>query len=402
MGAKHVRKWASLLVAALMFLSLLLAGCGSPAAKNQTESSTDNSSKPAVHSNQDEFTVQQPAGSKVDLTSYYKQYGVTCSVNLTATGGAVTVAGLPKTLPTPKKKYKIGLALYTSVDEVGAFVLDGTKKAAAEMGIDLLVNDSNYDQNAQNQAIEQWILQGVYGVILYPADFNAVGPILKKLKDAKIPVEAGNPPLVGEVNSVFMIDNVDIGRKSATLLVDAIKKQQNTDQPKGLVVEQTLPFQHPNAATREAGFMEVMNQNPGLKVLKLTGVSPEDHYTAFEGALQAHPDIVGGWGLYDSALIGMMNARNAAKKTNVLLAGVDNDRQILAAIAKGDIVGSVGYSAYNHAYWTIDNLVNLLNGAPVPAMITGPIESITKDNVSDLFKQYYGGKTLEDYLAGKK
>jgi ABC-type sugar transport system substrate-binding protein len=97
----------------------------------------------------------------------------------------------------------------------------------------------------------------------------------------------------------------------------------------------------------------------------------------------------------------MANARKAAGKTNIILVGVDNDRPILAGIYKGEITGSVGYNAYNHAEWTMSNLVNLLNGVEVPGQIIGPIEVITKDNVSDLFKMYYGGKTLKDYMAGK-
>lgn len=31
----------------------------------------------------------------------------------------------------------------------------------------------------------------------------------------------------------------------------------------------------------------------------------------------------------------------------------------------------------------------------------GLIEKITKDNVAELFKMYYSGRTIEDYLAGK-
>ena len=350
------------------------------------------------HSNAGEFTYIQKAGTTVDLTSYYAQYKVDSKSTITAKGGIVTVKGLPKSLPKPAKKYKIGLALYYTVDEVGAFVLDGTKKAAAKMGVELLVNDANYDQNVQDQAIEQWILQKVDGVILYPANFTACEGILKKLKDANIPVMAGNPPLAGVVNSVMTIDNVEIGRKSAEFIVNALKAKGKVEGP---VVFQTLPFLHPNAETREAGFREVLGKYPGIKIIKLTGISPEEHYAAFEGAMQANPDMVAAWGLYSSAVIGMANARKAAGKTNIILVGVDNDRPILAGIAKGEITGSVGYNAYNHAEWTMSNLVNLLNGVEVPGQIIGPIEVISKQNVSSLFKMYYGGKTLEDYMAGR-
>lgn len=351
-----------------------------------------------VHSNLDEFTKIQ---DQVDLKAYYAEYGVDCECTFTGSGGVVSVKGLPEKLPTPNEKYTIGLALYYTVDEVGAFILEGSQKIADEMGIELLINDANYDQVKQDQAIEQWILQDVDGVIFYPADFNACGPILQKLKDANIPVMAGNPPLTpSEVVSVFTIDNIAIGQGGAQLIIDTLEVQGRPLE--GTVIFQNIPFLHPNAATRKGGFLEVTAKYPLIKVIELTGLSPEDHYTAFESAIQAHPDLIGAWGLYSSAVIGMANAKKAAGRDDIILTGVDQDRPILSGIYNGEITGTVGYAPYHHAYWTICNLVNILNGVPdVPGNIIGPIETVTKDNVEELFEYYYGGRTLQDYLAGK-
>jgi ABC-type sugar transport system substrate-binding protein len=389
---------------ALILLFIVVVVCSSVVlmgSKRKDEAPVEETMEAAPsmeHSNIDEFTYVEPAGTMVDLTDYYAEYGVESNSVITAKGGTVAVGGLPEKLPTPKEKYTIGLALYYTVDEVGAFVLEGTEQAAEKMGIELLVNDANYKQENQDQAIEQWILRGVDGVIFYPADFNACKPILQKLKDAGIPVMAGNPPLVGEVNAVMTIDNVEIGRKSAEFIVEALEEK---GEVAGKVVFQTLPFLHPNAETREAGFREVLGGYPGIEIIELTGISPEEHYTALEGAMQANPDMVAAWGLYSSAVIGMSNARKAAKRDDIILVGVDNDRPILAGIYKGEITGSVGYNAYNHAYWTMSNLVNMLNGAEVPGHIIGPIEVIARDNVTELFEMYYGGRTLKDYMAGK-
>jgi ribose transport system substrate-binding protein len=352
---------------------------------------------PKVHSNAAEFTK---IADVTDMKAYYAQYGVTCDATFLGKGGDVAVKGLPKVLPTPDKKYKIGLALYFTVDETGANVLEGTQAAADKMGIELVVNDANYDQAKQDQAVEQWILEGIDGVLFYPADFTACGPILQKLADAKIPVMCGNPPLTpSTVNSVFTIDNVQIGRDGAQLLLDTIKASGG--KMEGTVVFQNLPFLHPNAATRKAGFLEVMAKQPLIKVVELTGITPEEHYKTFEGAMQAYPDMIGAWGLYSSAVVGMSNARKAAGKTMPIV-GVDQDRIILAGIFNDEIVGTVGYNPYNHAYWTLDNMVNILNGVEdYPGQIIGPIETVTKANVEDMFKMYWNGKTIQDYLAGQ-
>ena len=105
---------------------------------------------------------------------------------------------------------------------------------------------------------------------------------------------------------------------------------------KGKIVYNTLPFVHPNAVTRILGFEGVFEKYPDIELVELTGESPEEHYTAFEGAIQANPDMLGAWGLYSSATIGMNNAKLAAKRDDILLTSVDNDRPILAGISKDE------------------------------------------------------------------
>jgi ABC-type sugar transport system substrate-binding protein len=169
---------------------------------------------------------------------------------------------------------------------------------------------------------------------------------------------------------------------------------------KGSVVYQTLPFVHPNAATRAKGFVDVFKKYADIKIIELTGISPEDHFTAFDGAIKANPDMIGAWGLYSSATIGMMNAAKA-NGSKVLLSSVDQDKPILAGIYNGTVVGTAAYSSIAPAKWCMSEMVNLLNGAPIPGVIFYANMAITKDNVEAAFEHYYPGKTLKDYLAGK-
>ena len=245
-----MKRWLSLLLVLFVLGSVVLAGCSrSTGNKASTLAPATQSATAQPNPNAGDFTMLQ--AGKVDLGPYYAQYGVKCTSTITSMGGSVSVSGLPTTLPKAAKRYKIGLALYTTVDEVGSMVLEGTKKAAAQAGVDLLVNDCNYNQDAQNAAVEQWITEGVDGVILYPADFTACGSILEKLKAANIPVIGGNPSLAGTVNSVIMIDNVQCGQRSAQALMDAVVAKDGPD-PKGTVVYQTLPFVHPRPAKRDS------------------------------------------------------------------------------------------------------------------------------------------------------
>jgi ribose transport system substrate-binding protein len=301
-------------------------------------------------------------------------------------------------MPKADKKYKIGFSVYYTVDEVGSMILESMKAAAEEAGVELLVNDANYDQNAQNQAIEQWILQEVDGVILAPCDFTGVKTALDALEKAGIPVVTLNAPLAGNVDSSVISDTVEQGKIAGELLEKALL--DSGKEMKGSIVYQTLPFVHPNAATRAKGFTDVFTKYPDIKIIELTGISPEEHFTAFDGAIKANPDMLGAWGLYSSATIGMLNAKLANGKGEILLSSVDNDKPILKGIHDGDIVGTAAYSSIAPARWCMSQIVNLLNGVDIPGIVFYANMEITADNVESAFEHYYPGQTLQDYLSG--
>jgi ribose transport system substrate-binding protein len=407
---RKLTRFASL----LLILSFVLASC-TPAATPTTApveeattapveeapAPTAESAAPAApeNVNKADFTYVGDPETVFDLNGWYKEVDVEANVTIRSKGAVKVPDEMTTAMPKANKKYKIGFSVYYTVDEVGSMILDTMKAAAEEAGVELLVNDANYDQSAQNQAIEQWILEKVDGVILAPCDFTGVKTSLDALEAAKIPVVTLNAPLAGNVDAVVIGDTVEQGKIAGELLEKAL--QASGKEMKGSIVYQTLPFVHPNAATRAKGFKDVFTKYPDIKIVELTGISPEDHYKAFDGAIKANPDMIGAWGLYSSATIGMMNAMLASEKKDLLLTSVDNDKSILAGINKCEIVGTSAYSSIASANWCMSEIVNLLNGAEIPGVVFYANMAITKDNVESAFEHYYPGKTLKDYMEGK-
>ena len=138
-----------------------------------------------------------------DLNAWYADVGVEANTTILSPGAVKVPDEMTTAMPKADEKYTIGFSVYYTVDEVGAMILESMKAAAEEAGVELLVNDANYDQNAQNQAIEQWILQGVDGVILAPCDFTGVKTALDALEEANIPVVTLNAPLAGTTYAVI-------------------------------------------------------------------------------------------------------------------------------------------------------------------------------------------------------
>jgi ABC-type sugar transport system substrate-binding protein len=348
-----------------------------------------------VNPNTADFTYVGDPTAVFDLNGWYKDASVDANTTIRETGAVKVPDDMTTAMPKAAKKYTIGFSIFYTADEVDSMILDSMKAAAEQAGVTLLVNDANYNQNAQNQAIEQWILQKVDGVILAPCDFYGVKTALDDLAAANIPVVTLNAPLAGSTYATVISDCVEQGTIAGQLLETAMLA---TGKPmKGTVVYQTLPFVHPNAATRALGFKNVFTKYPDIKIVELTGISPEDHYTAFDRAIKAYPDMIGAWGLYSSATIGMMNAAKA-DGSNVLLSSVDNDKPILAGIFNGTIVGTAAYSSIAPARWCMSEMVNLLNGATIPGIVFYANMRVTKDNVEAAFAHYYPGKILKNYM----
>ena len=356
---------------------------------------------PAASSFADDFTYvdEWPDGTTFDISTYYNELGVDCSYQLRATGGVVNVPDdNVGSLPTPAGDYTIGFSVYYTVDEVGAMLLDSMKAYAEEAGVTLKVNDANYDQNAQNQAIEQWILEGVDGVILAPCDFTGVKDALDALTEAGIPCVTLNPALVSEADSVVMSECKEQGIMAGQLLLDHLLAEGV--EMKGTIIYQSLPFVHPNAATRSDGFKSVFADYPDVEIVELTGTSVEEHYAAFESALMAYDDMIGAFGLYSAATVGMINAKLAAG-SDVPLTSIDNDKPILQAVYEGNCLGSACYSSTAPAYYCMGAIIELINGNDVPSAFFYQNQLVTKDNVEEMFEHYYAGKTLADYMAGE-
>ncbi len=351
-----------------------------------------------VNVNEADFTYKGDPGTVFDLNSYYADVGVDAHIKIIEAGAVKVPDNMTTAMPKAIKKYKIGFSIFYTLDEVDAMILESMKAAANEAGVELLVNDANYQQDAQNQAVEQWIVEGVDGVILAPCDFTEVKTALGALEAANIPVITLNAPLAGKINAAVISDTVEQGTISGELLEQVLL---SSGKPmKGEVVYQTLPFMHPNAATRAKGFKDVFAKYPDITMTELTGISTEDHFKAFDIAIKANPDILGAWGLYSSATIGMMNAQKA-NGSRIPLSSVDNDKPILAGIDKGDVVGTAAYSAAAPARWCMSEMVNLLNGAPIPGIVFYENMKVTKENVAEAFAHYYAGMTLNNYEAGK-
>ena len=128
---------------------------------------------------------------------------------------------------------------------------------------EVLVHNVNGDASAQIAGIRNLISSGANAIIVNPADREALNPVIKEAAARDIVVVSVDQAVTAPEAYVVTNDQVEYGRLGAQWLVDHLGG-------KGNIVEMRGISGVPADDDRHEGFMEVMEQNPGMKVVKET------------------------------------------------------------------------------------------------------------------------------------
>ena len=357
---------------------------------------------PPVHSSAADFTYNTEPGKQINVAEFFQVYGLDVNSMVTSKGGDVSVTAAPSNMPVPAKEYTLGLAIHNTSDIVGKTIFEQEQKACDELGIKYELSDAAMDQNVQNAAIESWVATNkVDGVIVYPRNYSAVGPALNELSDAGIPTISGITPLQGTFDALTLIPNEEMGAASAEYIIKGLKDAGK--ELKGKLIYGTLNIVHSNVPGREYGFFQYMAENaPDIEIIKIEGTAVDEFYDQMETYLvqDGKNEIIAAWGLYSGAMLGMSQAITANGRSDIIMVGIDYDQKVMADIKNGIITATIGHSPVLCGYWNVCNMVNMLNGAEIPAITRVPYDIITADNVDAMYEAYFPGSgTLAEYMA---
>src|SRR5436309_6551269 len=129
----------------------------------------------------------------------------------------------PASAPSAAVRYKIGFANITEDIPFAVRVREGIERAARQAGnIDLVVMNNRMDgQTALNNA-DNFLVQGVKGVIEFQTDEQFGRTIMDKFNAEKIPVVAIDIPMQGAI--FFGVNNTQAGRMAGEGLGNWINK----------------------------------------------------------------------------------------------------------------------------------------------------------------------------------
>ncbi len=265
------------------------------------------------------------------------------------------------------KTQKVGLVLSTLNNPFFVTLKEGAEAKAKELGIELIVLDSQNDPSKDMANVEDLITKGVSLILLNPTDSDAVANAVKAANEAKIPVitldRAANG---GEVVAHVASDNIAGGKMAADFINEKLGGKGNVIELQGIAGTSA-------ARDRGQGFNDELKTFSGLKVV---AAQPADFdrtkgLSVMENLLQAQPDVQAVFAHNDEMALGALQAIEASGK-KIIVVGFDAVDDAVAAVKDGKMAATVAQQPELIGALGVETAAKVLKGETVEKSI--PVE----------------------------
>jgi ribose transport system substrate-binding protein len=245
-------------------------------------------------------------------------------------------------MATSQQKLVFGLSISTQVNPFYVAMANGVKDEAKKLGIQAFVLNAEDKLEKQISDVEDLIQKRIQ-VLLINATQDGAAAVIEKAAKAGIPVitlQRGIP--TPAVTSHIGTDNVVIGRLGAQWIIDKLGGKGDVVVLEGI----------PGAASsedRKKGAAEVFPKNPGIKIVaQQTGeYDRAKALHVMENILQAQPKIDAVYCFNDEMAMGALAAAKAAKRTGIMITGMDANKDAVEAVKKGELAMTIALPPYD-------------------------------------------------------
>jgi ribose transport system substrate-binding protein len=245
-------------------------------------------------------------------------------------------------MATSQQKLVFGLSISTQVNPFYVAMANGVKDEAKKLGIQAFVLNAEDKLEKQISDVEDLIQKRIQ-VLLINATQDGAAAVIEKAAKAGIPVitlQRGIP--TPAVTSHIGTDNVVIGRLGAQWIIDKLGGKGDVVVLEGI----------PGAASsedRKKGAAEVFPKHPGIKIVaQQTGeYDRAKALHVMENILQAQPKIDAVYCFNDEMAMGALAAAKAAKRTGIMITGMDANKDAVEAVKKGELAMTIALPPYD-------------------------------------------------------
>ncbi len=346
-------------ITAILALAVLLIG-GCPPKQPSTETPTPNVAKPAPSA-----LVTGPSASQAEEV-------------------------VTNPTPTAKRELNIGIAMtwgHPYWQNMITGIKDEAKAQEQKRGIkiDLVFNNAEEDASKQIAQCETLVSQGVDAVVMVPVQKEASVRGLWLLNDANIPVVLDNRRIEDKTGKAKWVcytgtDTYDGAKVSAELLMKALGGE-------GAIVElQQVLGSDPQMARTQA-LQDVLKDYPKVKLISQQSFGADESKVVgiMEDLLKAHPEIKGVYPHGDNAATLALKACDAAGRKDIKIVGMGGNKDALAAIKAGRMVGTSYQQPYEEGRMGLRYAIAYLFGEQVKKYSPTPVLPVNSENC-DKFK----------------
>jgi ribose transport system substrate-binding protein len=283
----------------------------------------------------------------------------------------------------PAKQKRFAVIPKGTTHEFWKAVHAGAVKAGREHGIEIIWKGPvrEDDRDEQIKVVENFLSQGVDGIVLAPLDDRALVPVLNDAKARNIPVLIIDSGVQwNDYVSFVATDNEHAGSMAAERLGATLGGRGDV-----LV----LRYAEGSASTmaRESGFLSTLAKKfPAMRVVssnRYGGATTETAYAAAENLLSTYKGVQGIFCPNESTTFGMLLALDAAGRAGqVTLVGFDASTKLVEALGQGKVDGLIVQNPFRMGEMGVATLLNHLNGLPVEKRIDTGAAVITRENMN--------------------
>ena len=271
---------------------------------------------------------------------------------------------------------KIGM---TQINQTAVFFTqmnEGAEEAAKAAGCDLSIANANNDSAKQSSDIENFVSQGVTGIVVVAIDVNGVLPAVKAAKSAGIKVVAIDAQLEkGSIDTFVGVDNEKAGAEAAQWMID----QNLVDGKSYGVVDARNSFIQNQ---REDSFRKAIDAAGAKHTQSVNGDNVQEKAaTAAQNLITAQPNLDFVYTTGEPATVGATAALDAGKSTKIV--GWDLTKEVIGGIDKGLVTAVIQQDPKQEGVEAVNELKAILGGAEAKGFIDVPTTIVTKANVDD-------------------
>jgi ribose transport system substrate-binding protein len=282
---------------------------------------------------------------------------------------------------------KTGNSSFWQNVQTGCFNAQKELKATTpKLSVTFLGPQSEQNINEEINIVESAIDRGAKAIVLAPSDVTALIPVVKKAKDAGIPVVIIDSLLSGDPSnyvSFLATDNDAAGRACAKELIARVKAATGSDSGKIAVMSYVAGVG--SEIGRVGGFKDYIAKNSKLQIVT-TQYSNSDQVTGLNqttNVLAANPDLVGIFGANEPTAIGMGRAiAQAGLAGKIVAIGFDGNSVLQGFVKDGTIQAICVQSSYNMGYVGVKTAYDIaIAKKKVPVKVDTGFLIVTKDNI---------------------